>query len=225
MVNFAYRAPKTNDELIDIVSNRRFYLGIERFGGAVLDAMRRIDRASFVPRRDDEIYEDAPVPIAQHQTCSQPSMVAAMATLLELKPGMKVLEIGAGCGYSAAVAAQLIAPGGRLITMDIEFELADEARRNLEKAGLAGNVSVIAGDGSAGLPEQAPFDRIYLTAGAGRWFDENILVSQLAPDGILLFPEAHGSMFLIRKTKRGLDRRVMDGVSFVFLRGKNSGYR
>jgi protein-L-isoaspartate(D-aspartate) O-methyltransferase len=222
---FDFRTPKTNDELIDIVANRRRYLGIERFDDSVIAAMRRIDRAAFVPRVEPDIYEDSPVPIAGRQTCSQPSMVAAMASLLNLKPGLKVLEVGAGCGYSAAVAVQLISPGGRLFSIEIAPELALEAKSNLERLGLVDNARVIADDGSAGLPDEAPFDRIYLTAGAGRWFDENILISQLSNNGILLYPEAHGSMFLISKSKHGLDRRVMDGVSFVFLKGKNSGYR
>jgi protein-L-isoaspartate(D-aspartate) O-methyltransferase len=225
VIHFAYRTSQSNDELIDAVSNRRLYLGIERFDNAVLDAMRRTDRASFVSRPDSDIYEDSPVPIGQQQTCSQPSMVAAMATLLDLKPGLKILEIGTGCGYSAAVTAQLISPGGKLISIEIEPDLAADAQRNLEKFGLREEVAVLNADGSAGFPDEAPFNRIYLTAGAGKWFNENLLLSQLASDGILLYPESHGSMFLIRNTKRGLDRRVMDGVSFVFLKGKNSGYR
>jgi len=222
---FDFRTPKTNDELIDIVANRRRYLGIERFDDTVIDVMRSADRAAFVPAAGPDIYDDSPVPIAGHQTCSQPSMVAAMATLLDLKPGLKVLEIGAGCGYSAAVAAQLISPGGNLFSIEIDPDLALEAENNLSRLGLSGNTRVIAGDGSAGLPGEAPFDRIYLTAGAGRWFDEMILVNQLSQNGILLYPEAHGSMFLVSKSKRGLERRVMDGVSFVFLKGVNSGYR
>jgi protein-L-isoaspartate(D-aspartate) O-methyltransferase len=200
-------------------------LGIERFDRAVIDVLRRTDRAAFAPPNTTDIYDDSPVPIGHQQTCSQPSMVAAMATLLELKPGMKILEIGTGCGYSAAVAAQLIAPGGKLYTIEIVAELSRDAQRNLDKLGLGGNVKVIAGDGSVGLPDEAPFDRIYLTAGAGQWFNEDILLNQLAQDGILLYPEAYGSLFLVRKTKRGLERRTMEGVAFVFLKGENSGYR
>jgi protein-L-isoaspartate(D-aspartate) O-methyltransferase len=138
---------------------------------------------------------------------------------------MKVLEIGAGCGYSAAVAAKLISPGGKLFSIEIVPELADMAARNLERLGLADTVRVITGDGSVGLPAEAPFDRIYLTAGVGQWFDENILLDQLTNGGILLYPESHGSMYLIKKTKRGLERNIMGGVAFVFLKGRNSGYR
>jgi protein-L-isoaspartate(D-aspartate) O-methyltransferase len=221
---FGYRSPSSNDELIDIVSNRRFYLGLERFDAPVLLAMRRIDRAWFAPRGTPGIYEDEPVPIGHQQTCSQPSMVAAMATMIEPAPGMKVLEIGAGCGYSAAVAAQLVAPGGELISMEIIPELTEYARRNLERAGLGGNVRLITGDGSIGLPEEAPFDRIYLTAGVGRKFDDSILTKQLKDVGILIYPESYGSIFIVRKTPNGIHREAVGGVGFVYLRGKNSGY-
>jgi len=220
-----FRAPETNDELIDIVTNRRRYLGIERFDDAVLRAMRETDRGAFAPPGTRDVYEDSPFPIAKHQTCSQPSMVAAMATLLELRPGLKVLEVGTGCGYSAAVTARLISPGGTLFSVEIVPDLTADAERNLAKFGLENAVRLVTGDGSAGMPEQAPFDRIYLTAGVGRHFDEEVLLSQLSPGGILLYPESYGSMFLVKKTPRGNVRNILDGVSFVFLKGKNSGYR
>lgn len=221
---FGYRSPSSNDELIDFVSNRRFYLDLERFDAPVLRAMRRIDRAGFAPPGTTGIYDDDPVPIGHYQTCSQPSMVAAMATMLEPAPGMKVLEVGTGCGYSAAVAAQLIAPDGELISIEIIPELTEFARRNLERAGLIENVHLITGDGSVGLPEEAPFDRIYLTAGAGRKFDDSILTKQLKGGGILIYPESYGAMHIARKGPKGTHRESVGGVGFVFLRGENSGY-
>jgi protein-L-isoaspartate(D-aspartate) O-methyltransferase len=218
--------PKNNDELIDIVSNRRNYLGIEAFDSRVMEAMRRLDRASFIPGdAEADVYEDEPVKIGLNQTCSQPSMVAAMATLLELHPGQRVLEIGTGSGYSAAVASMLIVPGGRIYSIEIIEELHEMASKNLEALDfLPDNIELIAGDGSEGLPGQGPYDRIYYTAGAGKYFDEKPLLEQLSLGGLMLYPEAFGSMFLLRKSPAGIQRREMKGVGFVYLRGKNSGY-
>jgi protein-L-isoaspartate(D-aspartate) O-methyltransferase len=220
-----YRPPSSNEELMDTVSNRRFYLGLDMFDERALRAMRKIDRADFVPAAAADVYEDEPVPIGQNQTCSQPSMVAAMATMLELGPGMKALEIGAGCGYSAAVTAQLIEPGGKLFSIEIIPELTELARRNLRNLKAGADIDLITGDGSVGLPAEAPFDRIYLTAGVGKHFDESILTDQLKPGGILIYPESYGSMFIVKKTRSGPHRAAVGGVGFVFLKGENSGYR
>jgi len=223
-ITFRYRKPKNNNELIDILENRRHYLGLDRFDPEVLDVMRRTDRALFAPPGERNIYEDEPFKIGQGQTCSQPSMVAAMATMLKLEPGMKVLEIGTGCGYSASVTAQLIQPGGRLFTIEIIGELTELARKNIGNLEHIDNIKFITGDGSIGLPGEAPFDRIYLTAGVGRYFKESILLAQLRQNGILLYPEAHGAMFYVKNTPGEPERQSMGGVGFVFLRGKNAGF-
>ncbi|MEW5944855.1 MAG: protein-L-isoaspartate O-methyltransferase [bacterium] len=219
-----YRAPKSNDELIDIVERRRNYLGIPRFDPLVIEVMRKLDRAEFAPRGAKNVYEDEPLVIGWNQTCSQPSMVAAMATLLELKPGLKVLEIGAGSGYSAAVTAALIAPDGELISIEYIPELSGFAGKNLEKFSRRSKITLITGDGSTGKPDLAPFDRIYLTAGVGRKFKPDNLIAQLADGGRLLYPEAFGSLFLYEKTTGEPKKREFSGVGFVYLQGADSGF-
>ncbi len=213
-----------NDALCDAVASRRSYLGIPKFDAAVIDAMRRIDRSKFAPPGERDIYADAPIPIGAGQTCSQPSMVAAMASMLELAPGMRALEVGAGCGYSAAVAASLISPGGALFAVEFLPELAETARANLAGFSFDAEVEVITGDGSLGLPSRAPFDRIYFAAGAGFGFDESPLLEQLKPGGVLLYPQSRGDMFYAKKNPDGsLSRRQAGGVVFVELKGNNSG--
>jgi protein-L-isoaspartate(D-aspartate) O-methyltransferase len=156
-----------------------------------------------------------------------------MMEKLDILPGAHILEVGAGCGYAAAIAAILCSPGGSLVAAEIVPELALIARENcavaLASANLAGiaPVSVLAMDGSTGLPDYPRFDRILLSAGVSRGrFQEEILLNRLTETGILIYPEAHGRIFRVRKreTKRGteLQRESWGGVSFVRLRGRNS---
>lgn len=172
-------------------------------------------------------YTDIPLKIGHDQTCSQPSMVAFMCDVLDLHPGMRVLEIGTGCGYHAAVTTELVGESGHLYTVECIPELADMARKNLRKQfgdDYGQRVTVVDGDGSPGLPNHAPFDRIYLTAGvSGRGFDAGILSQQLAPGGILLYPEQEGSMFRETYGRFGniVDLQRYDGVCFVPLRSEN----
>lgn len=222
----SYIPPQSNDELISIVARRRNYLGLPEFDERVLDVMKQVDRADFAPRDAMEnVYEDEPIKIGNNQTCSQPSMVAAMATFMDLRPGLRVLEIGTGSGYSAAVTAELISPGGHLFSMEIVTELHEFAVKNLQSPKyLQYHCDLLEGDGSEGLPEHAPYDRIYFTAGVGKYFDEQPLLKQLEIGGIFLYPEAFGSLFLLKKTPGGIKRSDMRGVGFVYLRGKNSGF-
>ncbi len=116
-------------------------------------------------------YDDSPLPTLYGQTISAPHMVAIMNEELDLKEGQKVLEIGAGSGYHAAVCAEVVTPSGRkaqghVFTVEYRPELAEMARKNLELGGYADRVSVIQGDGSLGYPPKAPFDRILVTAAA-----------------------------------------------------------
>lgn len=188
-------------------------------------AMRAVPREEFVlPELRDEAYVDTPLPIGSGQTISAPHMVAIMAEKLHLRPGMKVLEVGAGSGYHAAVASELVRPGGHVYTVERIESLAQSARKNLQRAAYSEEVTVVVGDGSKGLPEHAPYDRIFVACGAPSV--PSPLVDQLADGGLMLVPV--GSRFyqdLIRVEKRGgrLMRTNEGGCVFVPLVGEH-GY-
>lgn len=150
-------------------------------------ALERIPRERFLPddaRRD--AYVDAPLPIGAGQTISAPHMVAMMAEALELQPGHRVLEVGGGSGYHAAVLAALVAPGGRVVSVEVVPSLAAAARRALAAVDPALPVEVVVGDGSRGHVAGAPYDRISVACAAPRVPPP--LIEQLAPDGILVIP-------------------------------------
>ncbi|MBN1389193.1 MAG: protein-L-isoaspartate(D-aspartate) O-methyltransferase [Candidatus Thermoplasmatota archaeon] len=150
----------------------------------VRSAMLSVPRELFVPDLlRMEAYHDRPLPIGNGQTISAPHMVAIMAEEMNTRPGHKVLEIGTGSGYHAAVISRLILPGGHIFTIERVEGLAIKARRNLDLSGID-NVTVVEGDGSVGLPEQAPFDRIYYTCAAPD-IPASVL-DQLSDDGSLL---------------------------------------
>ena len=157
-------------------------------------AMLRVPRELFVPEELRHMaYEDTPLPIGYGQTISAPHMVAMMTELAELEPGMRVLEVGAGSGYHAAVVAEVVAPSdmprdrwGHVYTVERVPELAEYARRNLERAGYADRVTVIVGDGSKGYPPAAPYDRIVVTAAAPEIPEP--LIDQLKPGGRMVIP-------------------------------------
>ena len=181
----------------------------------VLRAMRATPRHLFIPpAARDLAYEDRPVPIGYSVTISQPYIVAWMSELLEPAKTHRVLEIGTGSGYQAAVLAQLVE---RVYTIEIVPELAQSARALLEKLGYR-NITVREGDGYRGWPEEAPFDRVILTA-APREVPQT-LIDQLAPGGRLVAPVG-GSPFtqellVIDKRPDGsIRRRSMGGVAFV----------
>jgi protein-L-isoaspartate(D-aspartate) O-methyltransferase len=148
-----------------------------------LAAMRAVPRHEFVPAdQRARAYADIPLPIGHDQTISQPAVVAFMTQVIGPRPGLRVLEVGTGSGYQAAVLAET---GARVWTIEIFRALADEARARLQRLGY-GRVQVRHGDGYAGWPEVAPFDAIVVTAGA-----DSIpppLVGQLAPGGRLVMP-------------------------------------
>jgi protein-L-isoaspartate(D-aspartate) O-methyltransferase len=168
----------------------REQIAAPRFSGAppvrdarVLDAMHRTPRHLFVPPSlAAQAYEDRPLPIGYGQTISQPYMVAIMTELLETKREYRVLEIGTGSGYQAAVLSPLVA---EVYTIEIVEPLGRDARERLQKLGFK-NIAVRIGDGYLGWPEKAPFDRIVVTAGA-----DHIpmpLVEQLVPGGRMVIP-------------------------------------
>ena len=162
---------------------RRGYVSSSR----VEEAMKRVPREEFLPEdMRDEAYVDSPLPIGEGQTISAPHMVAIMVEQLELKPGHKVLEIGAGSGYHAAVCAEVVAPEGHVYTIERISSLATFAEANLKKTGYSKLVTVIFGDGTKGLPDYAPFDRIFVAAAAPDV--PSPLLEQLADHGKMLVP-------------------------------------
>ena len=149
----------------------------------VLEAMRDVPRHLFVDASQrTDAYEDHPLPIAGHQTISQPYIVALMTELLDLQPGETVLEIGTGSGYQSAVLARL---ARQVYSIEIVPELASEAGERLQRLGYT-NVTVREGDGYRGWPEHAPFDGIIVTAAPERIPEP--LLDQLAPNGRMVIP-------------------------------------
>jgi protein-L-isoaspartate(D-aspartate) O-methyltransferase len=165
----------------------------------VLAAMEAVPRELFVPEaRRSQAYSDAALPIAEGQTISQPWIVAAICQALDLRGGERVLEVGLGSGYSAAVLARLAA---EVVGVERHALLAEEARGALELAG-AGNVEVVVGDGSRGLPERAPFEAIAVHASAPS--PPRTLLGQLAEGGRLVAPIAgDGADMLTLFLRRG----------------------
>ena len=213
---------ETNEELVALVADRaEHYLDGRRRSPRVLAALLAVDRAAFLSATDRRCaYADEPIGIGLGQTCSQPSMVAFMLDMLDPRPGGHILEVGAGSGWAAALAARLCAPGGRVWAMEILPGLAAFGRTNCTVA--RAGVDFITGDGSSGLPEQAPFDRILVSAAARSGFREEPLVSQLAEGGILVYPDWRGQLYRVTKRGGSLGRESWGSVAFVPLIGGNS---
>ena len=153
----------------------------------VIRAMKRVPREIFIPEDQRQFaYSDTPLRIGDGQTISAPHMVGMMLELLELKVGHKVLEIGGGSGYHAAMAASIIGHDGHVYTVEVIEDLAKKAEANIREAGLIGRASVIHADGSKGLKRFAPFDRIMVACGAPSI--PGPLVDQLKEGGIMILP-------------------------------------
>jgi len=188
----------------------------------ILRAMRIVPRHLFVPESErEQAYGDHPLPIGQGQTISQPYIVAKMTELGDVKKGSKVLEVGSGSGYQAAVLAEM---GAEVYTIEILPELSKQAEKNLQSAGYK-KVQVRAGDGYRGWPEAAPFDSILVTAAP-----EEVpqpLIDQLKVGGKLVIPVgpsaslfSHQQLLVITKTKDGSERRSVFPVAFVPMTGE-----
>jgi len=190
----------------------------------VLDAFRDVPRELFVPEKlRDLAYEDGPLPIEAEQTISQPYIVAEMIEAAEVAPGEKVLEIGAGSGYAAALLSRI---ADQVIAVERHSELAELARRRLEELGY-GNVRIVQGDGSIGLPEEAPFEAILVAASGSHVPDA--LREQLAVGGILVMPvgEPDSVQKLVKVTRIGdleYEHRDLGPVRFVPLIGREGWY-
>ena len=200
-------------------------LGKDRLDRRVLAALERVPRHRFVPGPQRLFaHENRPLPIGHGQTISQPYMVAVMSDMAEVADGTKVLEIGAGCGYQAAVLAEL---GGQVTTVELVPELAEQTAQRLAELGID-RVTVHQGDGSFGWPAGAPYDAIVVTA-AAKLRVPPALLEQLAPEGRLVIPIEHDEkplrflrrrpdqeLLVLTKSKRGKvsERRVLP-VAFV----------
>ena len=184
----------------------------------VISAMKAVDRVKFVPAGQKTFsYEDRPLPIGMGQTISAPSMVAMMTEKLDVREGQKVLEVGTGSGYQAAILAELVGEKGFVYTMERLDNVAAFGRKNLANYK---NVEVVVGDGTLGYKEKAPYDRIMVTAATPQ--APPPLVEQLRKGGIMAVPV--GDMFmqefvLIRKNE-SIEQEVVCGCVFVPLVGK-----
>lgn len=204
-----------------MVEHQLLRRGIE--SQAVLAAMGKVNREAFVPRAFKEVaYDDRPLDIGLGQTISQPLVVAMMAEAVELDEGAKVLEVGTGSGYAAAVLGEI---AGEVFTIERHEPLAEKARKALEAEGYD-NVHVIVGDGSLGLAAEAPFDAIIVTAG-GPEIPES-LKTQLKVGGRLVIPVGGSRSFqdLLKITRTrsedgedDFERENLGGVRFVPLVG------
>jgi protein-L-isoaspartate(D-aspartate) O-methyltransferase len=185
----------------------------------VLEALGAVPREAFLPERLAEFaYDDTPLPIGEEQTISQPYVVALMAEALELRPEDRVLEIGAGSGYAAAVLSRIVR---EVWTVERHASLAREARERMERLGYR-NVQVVHGDGTLGWTERAPYDAIVVAAGGPEV--PPALLGQLAPGGRLVIPIGPDprTQSLVRVRRRpdgGHVREDLGGVRFVPLIG------
>ncbi len=186
----------------------------------VLDAMGEIPRHFFVPEGAGELaYTDTPLSIGYNQTISAPHMVAIMCDILDLRPGMNVLEIGAGSGYHAAVMAQLVGPTGHVHAVERIGGLVRFAKENLARASVD-NVTVHEYDGTLGLAEFAPYDRISVACAAPDM--QKQLMGQLKDGGMMIIPVGRfmQELYLITKNGDDVTTKKCGSVVFVPLVGK-----
>jgi protein-L-isoaspartate(D-aspartate) O-methyltransferase len=209
MINFQ----KARDRMVEVQIISR---GIH--DQRVLDAMRKVPRHLFVDEAlQEQAYSDHPLPIADKQTISQPYIVALMTEKLELQGHEKVLEIGTGSGYQAAVLAEL---AQRVFSIERLPGLAYRANQTLRKLGYS-NIIVRVSDGTLGWPDESPFDGIIVTAGAPKV--PQPLVDQLAMGGRLVVPvgdRMSQNLILVERVPEGIRKTDLGGVRFVDLVGK-----
>ena len=201
------------DEMVDELVRRG---SVER--SATEAAMRAVPRHEFVPENQrSRAYDDRPLPIGERQTVSAPHMVAIMTDLLAPDRGDRLLEIGTGCGYHAAVTAEMVGPG-RLYSVEYEEALAEDARERLGRLGY--DVAIRTGNGREGWAEHAPFDGAYLTCAPESVPDA--VVEQVRPGGRIVAPvgsERQQLVCLTRRADGGVECDHHGGVRFVPMRG------
>ena len=187
---------------------------------SVLDAFLRVPRENFVlPQYKDQAYGDIPLPTKKGQTISQPTTVMIMTQALEVKKEQKILEVGTGSGYQAAILSVLVGDKDKVYTTEILKELYDFAKENLKDYK---NVTLLHKDASKGLDEFAPFDRIIITAAATKMPQK--LLQQLKIDGIMLVPLGENKYVqkMLKITKQKDQNKIEDLGNFVFVPLKES---
>ena len=194
------------------------------FDPLILDAFREVPREEFVDEKQRQwAYDDHPLPIEAGQTISQPYIVALMIEAAEIRPGDKVLEVGAGSGYAAALMSRI---AREVIGIERQHDLVEVARERLQRLGY-GNVKIVEGDGTRGCPGEAPFDAILAAASGSHVPDP--LVDQLAPGGRLVMPIGDPGWVqelvkLIKLPDGSTEQKNLGGVRFVPLIGEE-GWR
>lgn len=215
-----------NPEKIDFGQARKQLVEFIQFNVSsplVKKSFLETKRELFVPEREQEFaYVDEALPIGFGQTISQPSTIAIMLEMLELREGQKVLEVGSGCGYVLALLSKAVGARGKVFGIERVKELAEAARKNLAREG-AENVTVLEGDGSLGLKENAQFDRILISAASP--FVPKPLFDQLAEGGIIVAPvgdEFTQEILQLKKVKGKPVKKNYAGSFFAFvpLKGK-----
>jgi len=188
----------------------------------VAKAIETVERHRFLPSAmQNEAYMDTPLHIGEGQTISAPHMVAMMVEALDLRPGQRVLEVGGGSGYHAAVMAELVRPDGKVFSMERIPSLAERARASLTENGYGSLVEVVVGDGTKGLPEKAPFDRISIAAAAP--YVPEPLQKQLVDGGKLLIPvggKFYQELTLVTRRRETFVQKDLGGCVFVPLIGE-----
>lgn len=182
----------------------------------IIKVLEKVPREDFILKEHkDYAYADEPLPILKNQTISQPTTVALMTQALEPKKGQKILEIGTGSGYQAAILSEIVGSKGRIITIERIYELFEYAKDKLKDYS---NIEIILGDGSKGYEKEAPYDRIIVTAAAPNVPDP--LFDQLKENGILLVPVGGGLFFgqKMLKVKKVKGKQEIENLgSFVFV--------
>jgi protein-L-isoaspartate(D-aspartate) O-methyltransferase len=188
---------------------------------AIEDALRKIPRHLFIPENIRYLaYRDFPVSIGHDQTISQPSTVVAMTEALDVREGQKILEVGTGSGWQAAILASLVGDKGFVYTIEVIPELAEFAKKNIKRFGIK-NVEVFVKDGSLGLKEKAPFDRIIVTAACPDI--PKPYLDQLKVDGIIVIPVGNlylQEMYVVKKLKDKIEKKSIGNFMFVPLLGR-----
>ncbi len=199
---------------------RRDYLKTPK----IIEAFRKVPREKFLSSKvREDAYADRPLPIGEGQTISAPSMIAIMLEVLQAEDEDKILEIGTGSGYNAALLAEIVKPNGNVITIERLESIAETGRKNLENLGFS-NVEVVVGDGTMGYEEEAPYDGIFVTACAPKISDS--MTDQLSIGGKLVIPVGSSYMsqtlFSVEKLSESeFEKNRHGGCAFVPLVGEN----